>query len=540
VLLVSELLSVAGIPNGLDEIDKAAGKNLDPDSLYPEGPLRRLSGIRLDLSVSCFDTPQYDERHNIWDDVTKIAPVCYVRVVYFPGLWGYRYSYSSVAGSFEGRVEEVLVQHGIRIHSAIKGEFLRFDFEKLLIQLAVLSVYMCIPNLIMLLLFTCCLGKLSKVYCLYLYEVFNIGTLIGGLMSRILANSVSYVELAEEDARGGISLEKLHERILVAFREYTNVPVQEGAKGRSRQATRDPSRLTASEAKSFAKFAFGSIFDPHIMRKHSAEVNIDFDAARISLYQFMSACADAGGLDLQTLVELVNPHRKMGLIERCFFPTYVWMIMQTLDEVNQDREAEDASWQRLRVLTADMEKPEEVKEEVENKLVDVVQGIRLITEKVAKLEPRIATMEAPRLVFARKAVPMTKEAILELAAGLAKTSAENAAAKCSDEMAAALRTAHDAIVAANGGTAAEVILDAAADCQQPVDGNAHSAADGLDGQDDGVLQALQDAATTTGAPPRRLPPPPRLPPDLAAGLEAIFKRWDAEDGLMCLNDAVAT
>lgn len=331
-LTVPELLWLAGDEGLLDSFAHYAGPNQLQGAEHSQGPLARIAGVSLSLEVSCHNSHQIDVPDD-WD-----GAVCYVAVSHDK-----RRGWTSTQrrDSFEGG-ERQWVYHGILIKSSTGGSLDFFDLNNIFLNIVSYLVLLSLPKKALRVLVVRLLGPFSRIYKGVLYEKFNIMEQVGGMATRLMGNSSTFVDLQDcgDDASGtggGISKRRMGERLKEAVRHRSSIlddgEVEQLVNFCFNAISNSSIYQGIRPSKSFFMQVIGKGREPEQKyREADAVINID---------QFNIACSSTEPIGFEAIVELFDRDRSIRRLERFFMPPYMQEYMREVDRARSSTKIGD-------------------------------------------------------------------------------------------------------------------------------------------------------------------------------------------------------
>lgn len=328
VLSVSDLLTMAGKPNGLDSF--AGHENAMPNAAHKAGPLTRISGATLALEVNCYESHRGDIAHLLegsWD-----GPACYVGVR--DGNKWYSWSSATRREAAEdtagAKGENLYLYHGLRVIGKGDGMFKVIDINNIYLNIVSFMVLMGLPKALILFFTITFLGHFSKIYKGVIEEEFSIVEQVGGMATRLMSNSATFVDLEASGSDGGgsgITKGRMRERL------------RESLKHRG-------GRLDRDEVESFVNFCFRAVSSNNIGKKRirpsksfllgalgaSETDGDDVHKDHIDIDCFSKACASLDKIRFEAVVKLFDRDRRVRFLESVFMPPYMRKYLSEVDE----------------------------------------------------------------------------------------------------------------------------------------------------------------------------------------------------------------
>lgn len=344
-LSVPRLLELAGLSGMFDEPQPDAGANSLPNATYPTGPLGRITGRELALELKCY---------NEWGRPTDVdglgdidGMLCTVEVRASSEPW----STVQRRAEFHDDSQKVVrsrVYHGIRVHVQPGGEVSLFDLDALMAWVIGAVVLLGLPRTLVLTFTISALGHTSKIYKRVIYEQFNIGEQVAGLVTRMMTNGVAFLEL--EDMQHGVSYKRMNERLREALKnesdELDDLEITQLVDF-CYNAIVTPAGVTEDSspyglAKKYIQMAAAYLEKQRGRRKAAVAKAPKRTAPQsahehITIDDFLTSCASCDRVGFGDVVSLFDSNREMSLLERQFMPRYI--RNNVIDRIAQIREA---------------------------------------------------------------------------------------------------------------------------------------------------------------------------------------------------------
>jgi len=186
---VGELISLAGADK-LDTIMPEAGPNRHPRAigLTASGPLRRISGFELQVSIHCGSSHVATQ---IVPENLRSHSQCTMRTyATSEGTW-----ISTDMPSSLTNLSNTRTGRGVRIKTQLEGHMFKADPNSMFLNVAATVVYLQFPGKVVLLFALFCCGHISTIYRSLLFRQFSITKEAGGMAMRLLAQEVAFDQL---------------------------------------------------------------------------------------------------------------------------------------------------------------------------------------------------------------------------------------------------------------------------------------------------------------------------------------------------------
>lgn len=354
VLSLPEVMEIAGVPGIIHQDNELAKTKTDPD-----GPPTRATGVEFEIQIKCYNHGHMKNivaKQGVNSSHKKVKHICMLLIVRSRRSWVYQDEKISLENPNQTQTSlaaaslELKRYHGIRVTFRTEGswEFIHWmNFFDALIQLLVMVK---LPMVAVRFVATSCLGSLSRIYSRVIDEPFGIREQVGGLATRLMANSVTYLDLTDQqDGAGtwGISIGRMRERLGALLSHQKELDTAEiGAMTEfCYRSVMSWQKSKKSEAQALAAFI------AKVGRNSSipAEVDADEDedeGCEIKLItedEYGEAMTNCEKLGFHDVVDLFDGDRKMTVMEKIFSPKYLTRLhhnakRNTLSE-NTDKRA---------------------------------------------------------------------------------------------------------------------------------------------------------------------------------------------------------
>jgi len=190
-------------------------------------------------------------------------------------------------------------------------------------------VLMGLPKVLILFFTITFLGHFSKIYKGVIEEEFSIVEQVGGMATRLMSNSATFVDLEANGSDGGSGISK------VRMRER----LRESLKHRGELLDHD-------EVESFVNFCFRAVSSSNEGKKRirpsksflldalgaSQMDGDDTHKDQIDIDCFSKACASLDKISFEAVVKLFDRDRRVHFLERVFMPPYMRKYLSEVDE----------------------------------------------------------------------------------------------------------------------------------------------------------------------------------------------------------------
>mmetsp|Transcript_160317 Transcript_160317/g.307640 ORF Transcript_160317/g.307640 Transcript_160317/m.307640 type:complete len:893 (-) Transcript_160317:50-2728(-) len=193
LLTVPEMLKLAG--KSFDNIQPESGPNKKAGAAFPSGPLARISGLELRISLSCYNSPPISINED-WD-----GPACLARVHPTSTYWAWKHTRELVKDDGSMRHRRY---HGLRVRFEVAGSYDFWDFNNIFLNIASFIVFMGLPAKFMLFVCLYLLGHISVMYRQAIYERVDILDQCAGMAARLMSMSAAFVELGDVSGEDGV------------------------------------------------------------------------------------------------------------------------------------------------------------------------------------------------------------------------------------------------------------------------------------------------------------------------------------------------
>jgi len=346
-LSMPELLELAGRPNWLIQPQISLGPNRLSDAYHSAGPIGWLTGLKIDLEVSCYD--QWSRPPGLRLE-SNAANVCTVQPVPLPPQWVTKTTRKRL-----GDLYQLVHEHGVEVRLKPGGSFKVLSVSNVVNFLATILVFMQVPAALCRIMATRCLGALSAVYCSMLDQQLNFRQYIAGVAMQIVATNLIFEGLC--DVGHCISWNKFCQSLHSAFKEHPE--------------------LDQNEINVFTMLSFLLLMDESHLDRLLSEKSLE-DYAQLTHENvirrdaFMTAFSMTSTTRMDEFIRLFDKDRKIARLEKIFLPGLLRNCVLTFENhehealrelvvrhsQNQVMEALDADFSE--VLTADSPTPSAV------------------------------------------------------------------------------------------------------------------------------------------------------------------------------------
>lgn len=365
---VAQLLEMAGDPSFLDT-HQPVGVNYAPGG-KPRGPLGRIIGGEVRLAIECFNN---DALHLavVKVDAQKNSLTCTLQVSKTPKT-GAEVKYTQYYHDFL----IVRTMRGIEVVVTFKKLYGYVDYNMVFNSIVSVIVLLGLPVKFVTYLTLYFLGRLSAVYARVLREPFEICSAVRGMTVRLVANSVTFMQLTTQDS-GGISRERLRERLSHILSHRREV-------------------IDESELEALVNFCFLE----KDVRSFAYEVGLGHQLSNLgssrtmSIDDFSIACASREPVNLEAVVDLFDRDRKPSFMERAFTPRSLWNeVHHACGHAEANREADKRGVTPPSVFPDHTPAPLSMQQgQVEAsrcKLSDLLRQVQLMEQRLALVEQKL-------------------------------------------------------------------------------------------------------------------------------------------------------
>jgi len=303
------LFTLAGIPELLDTPKPAIGKNWHPNATFHSGPLARIAGTQLSVSLKCtnfIDMPLFQALPGVNDKM------CALQVRHEPALWvgqtfiEHMYSVPRIVQRY-GVLIKVVAEVKVRVMdlSAIGGFFIH--------SVVLLGL---LPKIFRFFL-EHCMGLLSKIFLSILRKEVTLEEHMASLAMRMVATSKMFDNLCGSESR--LSLQAMRSKFAGALKN---------------------TELNSYEVDSFATFCFimaliheasarksehvGSLKE--LLRSFSTDLDLKLQMTRAG---FLASTHCSEQISVGNAVQFFDNDRKVGWIEHFFLPLAFRRLLPT-------------------------------------------------------------------------------------------------------------------------------------------------------------------------------------------------------------------
>jgi len=194
-----------------------------------------------------------------------------------------------------------------------------------------LVVLLALPETIVVFFATTCLGPLSTVYSHVVNEYFGVRQRVGGMATRLMAHSLSYLHLIDskdDSGEWGISQRRMLERMKVCLKH--------------------DSQFNDCELEQLVQFCFESVHQYKGHEHHNSLIKqIMADKGNAETYsglvfeeEFGQAMRNNETVTFEDFAPLFLSRRKLGFLEILFTPTYLHKIREKHRVVSDEKDGE--------------------------------------------------------------------------------------------------------------------------------------------------------------------------------------------------------
>jgi len=271
------------------------------------------SGLEIDITVQCFNT-QNIKHHMVHSGISDIYETCQMNAHLLPTKRVSKFAGSITSNKFR-------VFGGIRLNFRANGSWERVYWATFFDSIVDLFVLLALPRAAVARFAISCLGPLSKVYSHVVNEYFGIRQRAGGMATRLMATSASYLHLLDaKDSSGGwgISQKRMLERM--------------------RACLKQESTLSDSELRHLVHFCFESVhrYSEHehgtslikeVIYENAVEASKEIDHNKLMFeHEFGQALRNNETVTFRQFLPLFSSTRKIGFLENLFTPTYLHKV----------------------------------------------------------------------------------------------------------------------------------------------------------------------------------------------------------------------
>jgi len=289
-LTLSKALSIAGV--SLDGTVPLAGKNKLAGGYHPEGPLARITGATLTLSMHVTD------RHSeYWNGRRWRGPVCLVSIdLDNEFMWTFNTQFH--------RQDNVLWRyHGLRIKYVVTGSFGLWDLRSLVLNLSAAIVLLGIPTAVI-----TRLGNTSNFYKRFIAEPIDWNARTAGMAMRLVADSMIFESLS--DADGKLDEKIVRKRLADVLR---NSPI---VKGSLRSVDSEAFKSMVHDMYEHAKELGDMDFSPDQTFKKGLACWPKKAEGSLEVSDFSVACSRVSNFSIRALLMMYMEPRKRSYIDR--------------------------------------------------------------------------------------------------------------------------------------------------------------------------------------------------------------------------------
>jgi len=310
-LTVSNLLELSGQKQLLDSPQPDLGRNYLPNAQNPTGPVGRLTGVKIQSKLKCYDPTTVPSQLKLKLQSSNVN-VCTLELIPTGSTWSSQYAKYPLNGNVASRTH-----YGIFIEFASEADLRYYDIARAMDFLTTFIVLLTLPSAFCRFFLMHCLGHLSKIYSSACDEAFSISHNVACLAMNMIAASSTYRLIA--DSETGISLKQMEKLLHFTLSENKE--------------------LDSQEIHAFCLFSYLITQDISTGCKDAGNVkgmsdifsSVDEIRAIIEGYQqdviqkpaFMSTMFSSSKLTLDDVTKLFDHDRKKSMLENIFLPRFV-------------------------------------------------------------------------------------------------------------------------------------------------------------------------------------------------------------------------
>eukprot|EP00927_Polykrikos_kofoidii_P015076 TRINITY_DN16697_c0_g1_i2.p1 TRINITY_DN16697_c0_g1~~TRINITY_DN16697_c0_g1_i2.p1 ORF type:complete len:889 (+),score=95.38 TRINITY_DN16697_c0_g1_i2:104-2770(+) len=304
-----DLLELAGLEANLAAETPEKTTSVKAGDQRP--PTIAMVGMRLVLTVACHNQPPVDISVAGWDP----KAYAYMCILDVRPLRESRAKVSTYDATGENTYEYI-DSSGIRITSQGGGEFHFFHLQSAFVNLCSILFFMRLPKCLIVILMTCSLGHLSRLYRRVIFRSFDVETEVAGLGARLMSSTIAFRELEHiamhESMKSSTPLPQgsldaphimpatIRRQLMFAMRERI-------------------SQLHEDDLSAFVTFVNQSVCRYGQSNHRTAEQS----QQAVTVDSFNVACCSNEMIDFDGLCKLFDAGRPMCFMERLFTPTHL-------------------------------------------------------------------------------------------------------------------------------------------------------------------------------------------------------------------------
>jgi len=294
-LTVPEILELAGISHQLDSPQPLLGRNTLANATIQSGPVGRLTGLIVDLLVSCFSRNAVPHSLNIEGVKGRL---CTLSVQPAPPQWvmqnnlGVNHSHGSVR------------TYGLRIRARTAGHVQTWHIPSAFIFVVKAVIVLSLPREICQFIATRCLGPLSRFYKGLVLQHASLANYATEMVMKLVSADIAY-EWVTDDAED-VSVERLRQVITRSLRGCRNFGDEEISK------IVELAFLTAMGIRENTSISRSTTRLP--MPPNSSECKV------MSKQEFIHAACNSSEADMDDVIKLFAHRRASNWFQQAFVP----------------------------------------------------------------------------------------------------------------------------------------------------------------------------------------------------------------------------
>jgi len=299
-LKLMDLLVLA--KKSLDEPQESLGANLLENAVVKTGPVGRLTGMQIRLSILCYNKLSLPFTIHVgdWD---WSGPVCTAMVRGTAPGWKRQTEHHWISGAYQ-----TINKNGVYLTIEAGGNLRTLSLQSLLNMMINSLVLLALPRRLCAFLAVNFLGKLSKMYRGVIYQQVSISEQAATLATLVMSQRVAFAALTR--GSHGIPYNTLHDEIRTCFGHVRHLSHGEIEKF---------VMLSFIELLKLRRKTWGSIALHEIESTwhdvNSADAFIDWQA-------FITASTGSATANLEDVLEVFNSRMKGSFLERAFMPGF--------------------------------------------------------------------------------------------------------------------------------------------------------------------------------------------------------------------------
>jgi len=380
-----EVMALAGSANYLDTVPPESDPNEKDGAAYQHGPVGRICGGEITAHLQC--------TNKLWRIARELnleGPVCYLEFEFTQKGWTWLEDLVPVGiGSVRYRKS-----HGIRLRFQPAGQFHYVNLKAIILYFTSGLILLSLPMKFTLFILRhgdCLFGLLGRMYKRVIFEKFDLRDAIAGMAIRLVAGSVSFVELEDEAHKDGMQCSGIIPKVRIT-EQLSEVLRRRGAE------------LDADQANELINFCHAQAvragdrderdrktghrqwrdFQTEILGRGRSTVS---QGEGLDIDNFSLVHSNVDQVSFPDVVRLFNRDRRLGWLENFFMPSYLKEVVNPKKETPTENHSESVNGIGV-TATAELES---------QKRHDVDEGSKSIAEQ--RLDRDLDTSTSGRTAF---------------------------------------------------------------------------------------------------------------------------------------------